>query len=363
MANPSNMFYEMIGRLFSRAQMRRLGGMLESAGVDYVPEAFAGLAVVLCIFSFSLAYAAFSEAAPLRGFLMKMLLIAAPGITISYPETFLLFTFAFTFAVSISLILLVIYVFLLLRADARRRKVEDVLPDFLSLSAANVRAGMTIDQALWYAAKPEFGILSDEVAIVAKKAFGGVPFNQAIDYLGERFNSKLIRRSVSLLKQGLASGGKMADILERTADDARNMQVLRKEISTSLLMYIIFIVFAGAIGTPFLFAISGKLVTILENAFATAIPQVSGQAPGASSFRGGLITPSTPSISGADFFLFTILCTIMTTVFSALIIGVISKGSKRDGVPYIPFLLAISLILFFVVSGALDSFLSGITYA
>lgn len=361
MANPNNMFYEMIGRLFSRSQMRKLGGALESAGVDYVPEAFAGLVVVLCIFSFVATYAIFSEVAPLRGFLLKMLLIGIPSITFSYPEAFLLFAFIFSFAVSFSLILLIIYVFLLLRADARRRKVEDVLPDFLSLSAANVRAGMTIDQALWYAAKPEFGILSDEVATVAKKSFGGVPFNQAIDYLGERFNSKLVRRSVALLKQGLASGGKMADILERTADDARQMATLRKEISTSLLMYIIFIVFAGAIGTPFLFAISGKLVGILENAFASAIPQVSAQTTGAQ-FRGGLITPSAPSISGADFFLFTILCTIMTTVFSALIIGVISKGSKRDGVPYIPFLLAISLLLFFVVSGALDSFLAGITY-
>lgn len=361
MASPNNMFYEMVGRLFSRVQMRKLGAMLESAGVDYVPEAFAGLMVVLCVFGFVFTFALFSEVAPLRGFLMKMLIIAATGLTVAYPEAFILFTILFSFILSLALILLVIYVFLLLRADARRRKVEDVLPDFLSLSAANVRAGMTIDQALWYAAKPEFGILSDEVSIVAKKAFGGVPFNQAIDYLGERFNSKLVRRSVALLKQGLASGGKLADILERTADDARKMATLRKEISTSLLMYIIFIVFAGAIGTPFLFAISGKLVAILENAFSTSIPQTSAS-PGASAFSGGLITPSSPSISGADFFLFTILSTVMTTIFSALIIGVISKGSKRDGVPYIPFLLAISLTLFFVVSGALDAFLSGITY-
>ena len=358
----TNMFYEMIGRLFSRQQMRKLGLLLESSGVDYVPEAFAGLAVVLCVFAFLLTYSFFSIIAPLRGFLFKICILASPDLTIAYPEFFLLVSVLFSLALSFTLVLLIVYVFLLLRADARRRQVEDVLPDFLSLSAANVRAGMTIDQALWYAAKPEFGLLSDEVAIVAKKSFGGVPFNQAIDYLGDRFNSKLIRRSVALIKQGLASGGKLADILERTADDARAMSALRKEISTSLLMYIIFIIFAGAIGTPFLFAVSGKLVTILENAFTSSIPQVTSQNSGVSQLRGGLIAPSKPTISSADFFLFTILTTIMTTVFSALIIGVISKGSKRDGVPYIPFLLAISLILFFVISGALDAFLSGITY-
>ncbi|MCX6772660.1 MAG: type II secretion system F family protein [Candidatus Micrarchaeota archaeon] len=357
-----NMFYEMIGRLFSRQQMRKLGLLLESSGVDYVPEAFAGLMVVFSIFGFVITYSLFSLVPQLRGFLFKMCLMGMESLTTTYPEFVLIVSVLFSLALSLSLIGMIIYVFLLLRADERRRRVEDVLPDFLSLAASNVRAGMTIDQALWYAAKPEFGLLSVEVSIVAKKSFGGVPFNQAIDYLTERFNSKLIRRSVALIKQGLASGGKLADILERTAEDARHMAALRKEISTSLLMYIIFIVFAGAIGTPFLFAVSGKLVGILETAFASAIPTTSA-AGGSGAFAGSMITPSKPSISSADFFLFTVLCTIMTTVFSALIIGVISKGSKRDGVPYIPFLLAISLVLFFVISGALDAFLAGITYA
>ena len=202
-----NMFYEMIGRLFSRQQMRKLGLLLESSGVDYVPEAFAGLVVVLCIFGFLITYSIFTVVPQLRGFLFKMCLVVAEGVTASYPEFFILVSFLFSLALSLSLIGLIIYVYLLLRADARRRKVEDVLPDFLSLSASNVRAGMTIDQALWYAAKPEFGLLSEEVSIVAKKSFGGVPFNQSIDYLTERFNSKLIRRSVALIKQGLASGG------------------------------------------------------------------------------------------------------------------------------------------------------------
>ena len=34
----------------------------------------------------------------------------------------------------------------------------------------------------------------------------------------------------------------------------------------------------------------------------------------------------------------------MTAVFSSLIIGIISKGSKRDGIPYIPFLLVASFL-------------------
>jgi archaellum biogenesis protein FlaJ (TadC family) len=165
-----------------------------------------------------------------------------------------------------------------------------------------------------------------------------------------------MRRTVALIKQGIASGGKLADILERTAEDTREMQVLRKEISTSLLMYVIFIVFAGAIGTPFLFAISSKLVGIIEGVFATQ--QFSDV--DTSAYSTSLVMPSKPLITSAEFFIFTMLSCAMTAIFSSLIIGVISKGSKKDGMAYLPFLLIGSMTIFFVVSYLLDTLLSNI---
>ena len=353
----SNMFYEMVGRLFSRAQMRKLGLLLESAGLDFVPEAFAGFMVVLAIVLSLLSGIAFSLLPFARGLLLRACMFLSPGLTVSSPDFYLVVSALLCVFLAVAGLLLVVYVWLLLRADDRRRRVEEVLPDFLSLSAANVRAGMTIDQAMWYAAKPEFGVLADEVSIVAKKTFGGVPFNEAIDYLGDRFNSRPIRRAVALIKQGLASGGKLADILERTAEDARQMHVLRKEIAASLTMYIIFIVFAGALGTPFLFAISGKLISMLSGIFA-ALPStpVSSFAFASTLF----ISTSQPAISSSDFFLFTILSCSVTAIFSSLIIGIISKGSKREGIPYIPFLLAASLAVFFIASAMLASVLANV---
>jgi flagellar protein FlaJ len=348
--------YESIGRIFSRSQTRQLGHLLEAAGMDFVPEAFAGFMVVLCAATSLFAYLLFAGAAPLRNFLFSLSLMILPGPTISSPDFFNAFAAAFSLLLATGLACLAAYVSLLMMADARRRKVEDVLPDFLSLSAANVRAGMTIDQAMWYAAKPEYGILSDEVSTVAKKAFGGVPFNQAIDNLSERFSSKPVRRAVALIKQGIASGGKLADILERTAEDARDMQNLRKEISTSLLMYVIFIVFAGAVGTPFLFAISGKLVDIIEGVFSThQFSDIS-----TSGYSSSLVMPTKPLITASDFFIFAVLSCILTAVFSSLIIGVISKGSKKDGVSVLPFLLGASLLIFFLMGMLLDMLLSNI---
>ncbi|MCX8197891.1 MAG: type II secretion system F family protein [Candidatus Micrarchaeota archaeon] len=346
--------YEIIGRLFSRQQMRRLGSFLESSGLSIIPEAFAGFIVIICLLSSALLYLLLISIGELRNFLFRLVSFVSFDLVLYSPWFFQAFVAAFSLAAATAGICLVSYVALLLMAESRRRKVEEVLPDFLSLSASNVRAGMTIDQAMWYAAKPEFGILSYEVSIVSKKTFGGVPFNTAIDYLAERFNSKPVKRAVALIKQGMASGGQLADILERTAEDSRHMQMLRKEISASLLMYVIFIIFAGAIGTPFLFAISGKLVQMLEGVFSS----LPAQQPASSSIASPYIMPSKPPVSSEDFFIFTMLSSIMTAVFSAMIIGVISKGGKKDGVPYVPALIIFSLAVFFLVSWALDSMLS-----
>ena len=348
--------YEMVGRIFSRGQTRQLGHLLEAAGMDFVPEAFAGFVVIICALSTILTYLLFISVVPLRSALFQLALMVSPDLVVSSPDFLTGFAAIFSLVLASGIICLAAYVSLLLMADERRRRVEDVLPDFLSLSASNVRAGMTIDQAMWYAAKPEFGILSDEVATLAKKAFGGVPFNTAIDQLTERFNSKAIRRTVALIKQGIASGGKLADILERTAEDTRQMASLRKEISTSLIMYVIFIVFAGAIGTPFLFAISGKLVALIEGVFLN----ISFSDVSTAGYSGSFIMPTKPLITSSEFFIFTVLCCIMTAIFSSLIIGVISKGSKKDGMAYLPVLLIGSLVVFFLMGFLLDTVLSNI---
>ncbi|VVC02237.1 Type II secretion system (T2SS), protein F [uncultured archaeon] len=355
----ANMAYEMIGRMFSRTQIRGLAGMLDSAGIDFIAEAFAGIVVIACVLASILAYFVSISVEPVRSLLFRVALLISSDLTVSSAAFFSAIAVLASVLAAAGCICLGVYVALLLMADSRRRKVEEVMPDFLSLSAANVRAGMTIDQAMWYAAKPEFGILSVEVSTVAKRTFGGVPFNKAIDHLAERFNSKPVRRTVALIKQGIASGGQIADILERTADDARQMRILRKEISASLLMYVIFIVFAGAIGTPFLFAISGNLVAIIEGVFLS-MPASSGTAA-ASTGLSSFAMPSKPTVSSADFFIFTILTSIITAIFSSLIIGVISKGSKKDGVAYLPFLLIISLTIFFVVNYFLEGFLANVS--
>ena len=86
----ASVVYEMIGRLFSRVQMRKLGGLLEAAGVDFVPEAFAGFMVVTGAVLSLLAYFLLSSFAETRGLLYRLSAFLWPDVAASSPDFFIL---------------------------------------------------------------------------------------------------------------------------------------------------------------------------------------------------------------------------------------------------------------------------------
>ncbi|MFQ6055173.1 MAG: type II secretion system F family protein, partial [Methanosarcinales archaeon] len=126
------------------------------------------------------------------------------------------------------------------------------LPDVLQLISANVRAGMTVDKAIWLSARPEFGILEEEVRKVGAKTMGGKPINLALKEMSKKIKSKILDRTVKLIIEGIESGGDLAKLLDETSSNIRTTQSLRKEIRSSVMMYSIFILFAAVLGAPML---------------------------------------------------------------------------------------------------------------
>ncbi len=342
-------FFDKFGRALSRPQIRGVETLLKSAGLAIKPEVFAGfffsacivLAIALSLFLFTIPQVRGAAGATASA----LSLPRDPGIL------FILLSIA-SALLAIVCIFLLLYSYLSFLTESRRRLVDSVLPDFLVLASANIRAGMSMDQALWQAAKPEFGIFSNEVEASAKRTFAGEPFDSSLDTLASRFDSRLLKRTVSLIKQSMSTGGKTAEVLEETAKDARNMQIIGKEISSSLLMYVIFVVFAAVLGAPFLLAVSHNLLSVLSQVFARMPPT-----PPTQGFS--MLSLSKPPFTPDDFFLFSIGVIICTSLVSALIIGTIQKGSKWQGAKYIPFLIGFSLITFFAVKQALSGLLPG----
>lgn len=375
------MNFEVVGRFVPREYIKRFGRMLASAGMEISPEHLMGaliiasiaLSLIFAILLYNLEYTNHYLFVVtkmifdiLKGYGVNVDLTTLEGQT-TFVTVMLLLDVIISLILGPAVIFLGMYTIIILRIDQRRQKVEEVLPDFLLLAAANVRAGMTIDQALWYAAKPEFGTLALEVELVARRVFAGQPFDQAIDLLAERLESRSVRRAVALIKQGIASGGEIAQVLERTGDEARKMHMIRKEIATSLLMYIIFITFAASVATPFLFAISHLLLVNLET-IVVKLPSTDINSLGVNTQSyGGLVGLATifhfgqMPITSDQFMLFAVFAILVTSIFSSLIIGVIRHGSKVRGIRYIPFMLTISYIVFILSEGILKTVLQAIS--
>lgn len=346
---------ESLGRLFSRDQIRALGRQIHAAGVFVSPEAFAGYLVATMITAILFLTAVLYFLPSSNLYFSKVVAGALAGIQPSVFLINLLVPFVI-FAFSALVLSLAVYftasAVLILRSEARKNAIEAVLPEFLTLVGANVRAGMTLDQAMWYAARPEFGLLSVEVRTVIKGVFSGEPFNSALDRLSERFDSRILQRTLSLMKQASATGGEVAKIFEMTSSDARETAMLKKDIAATLLMYEIFVLFAACIGAPFLFAVMSRLITSVQTSFAyapSAIPQSVGML--------AMQMPTTPTITPADFFYFSIAVIALNTLISAFIVGIIRTGSRKEGLKYFPVMLIVAYLLYWIVALSLESFL------
>ncbi|MEW6528541.1 MAG: type II secretion system F family protein [Candidatus Micrarchaeota archaeon] len=347
------MKFENFGRIFSREWIQILRKRIHSAGVTVLPEAFAGYLVILSLTATFFLTVMFSLLPATQKYFLSLIGTFIPPL-ISQPIALNIMAVITIFVLSLLFIIFIIYVLvsaaLILLTEARKNAVEAMLPDFLTLISANVRAGMTLDQAIWYAAKPEFGILSVEVKNVIKGTFSGESLSSTLDKLDERFDSKILERTIALIKQASVTGGEIAKILEMTATDARETAVLRKDIASSMVIYEIFILFSATLGAPFLFAVVNKLLGILEKSFSFEVQTtIEGMS---------FIKPSTPLVTSNDFFYFSLVTIFITVLISSLIVGVVRTSSKNQGLKYFPFMIVIAYLIYFLVSAVLESFFS-----
>lgn len=253
----------------------------------------------------------------------------------------------------VRMILWAIFYFVVdLKIFKRRLALEEVLPDFLMLTSSNINAGMPIDQALWFAVRPRFGILAKEIEEVAKTTLVGDDLKDALITFTKKYDSLVLKRSINLLLVGIESGGRVAVIINKIALDIQNSRSFKKEMAASVTTYVIFISFATVAAAPFLFALSNQLLAVIIKIMGGISTDNSGSGPG--------FTFDASAISLADFNIFAMATLTMTSIFSAMIISIIKKGNIKEGLNYIPSFVVTSLILYLIASKILSFFLGGL---
>jgi len=256
---------------------------------------------------------------------------------------YLLIAWVIIFFIVMGFSWLIIYVYLDLKIYQRTKDIEEVLPDFLQLASANISAGMPVDQALWFAVRPNFGVLAKEIEDVAKSTIAGEDLEKALLGFTQRYKSLILKRSINLMIEGMRAGGEMADLLSRIALDIQETKLMRKEIAASVMTYVIFISFATIFAAPFLFALSTQLLSIVQGIMSELdLSKISS-----GSFN---MNASGDSIKIRDFRIFSVLILVVSSIFSASIVSVIRRGNVKDGVKLIPTFVVVSLVLYFIAN-------------
>lgn len=229
----------------------------------------------------------------------------------------------------------------ILTIEKRARFVETVLPDALQLMAANSRAGHIPSRALMLSARKEFGPLCEAIKIAGKEMLTGKSLDESLMVIPKFIKSDILEKSIKLIIEGSKSGGQLAELLEQNAEDIRRKQGIAKEVRANVTMYVIFIGFAGCVGAPMLYALSGFLTsTISKLGEIATMPEEFASQTTFLQFSGLTITDE-------FLFYFSIIAIFITTFFAGLLIGSISTGSEKGGIKYTPILMLVAYAIFF----------------
>jgi archaeal flagellar protein FlaJ len=226
------------------------------------------------------------------------------------------------------------------------RDIEKYWPDALKLIADTMKSGSSLDFSLREVAVSDFGPLSVEINNAIRRLEMGDTMYVALGYLSLKIDSKIVRRTITLIQEALRTGAQLADVLEEIANDTKQLFRVKKERQTRTMLQTIFIVAASAIVAPFIFGmakvIAGFLTDIATNA-------------GIGTVESTMIAVDTQK---TIFLLLDIYIVIEIFAASAMI-SMMREGDLSFIVLFFPVLVTIGYIVYFIAQFALNSMLAG----
>ena len=284
----------------------------------------------------------------------RQILLISFIITAIFSSIFYFININMAFGILIYILLNIFFYYKVsLKAITRIKQMETVFPDVISLMASNLRAGITIDKAFVMSARKEFAPLDIEILATGKEIATGRDILFSLESMSKRIDSEKISKVIMLIISGLKAGGNISDLLEQTASNMKEKEVIEKKAASTILMYVIFIFFAVAVGAPILFGLSSVLVEIIINLTANLPDMATMQTQLPFTFSEIPIT--------VNFVIYFSLAFILVSdLISCLVIGLINKGNGKTGLKYFLPLLIISYSIFFAVRTILSGMLLNI---
>lgn len=285
---------------------------------------------------------------PILNILFKANLNFDPIITVALMIVFAVLGFFGTLAL--------FYLHISYVIDGRKKMVENILPDFLFLVGNNLKSGMTPFYAFRSAVRPEFGPLSEEIQIATQKSLGVDSFSVSLRNIANRIDSKVLADTTKFFSQAISAGGKLALLIETSANDIKQTNQLKRELVTSTRMYTLFIVFVVVIASPMLLAVSVQFLNILGG-----IQQQTGSLSTSGSGMSSPIGLAGGGISITPDFMITMGYIIITvnSILASIFVGVLGGGKIRDGLKFAPIMVIVGIVLFLILVNAVGALVGG----
>ncbi len=210
----NNKFYRLVGRVFKAKLLNKLVDKI--ANMDLSVTLMRDLDAANIPLSTKQFIAVSLFASFLASLFLALLafLVSLPDLTTSILSFFLVFIAAFPASFFVAM------KWPGSTAKKRGREIDKVLPFALRHMATELKAGVSIHDAMRDIVKSDYGILSQEFDRTLQDIDKGMTTEDAIQSLAERSPSDGLARAALHMVRALRIGGNLADILSEVAEDA-----------------------------------------------------------------------------------------------------------------------------------------------
>lgn len=252
------------------------------------------------------------------------------------------------------------YLSLKLRSENKKRRTEKQIPDALRLVSSNIKSGQTLEKSFLMASRDEFKPFSSQLEITANEMYSGLSIRKSLENLRRRTRSSLFEDTITLLIDGVKSGGDKAKLMQISAEEIEESLELRKKIRSDVRMYSIFILIVVVVAAPILFSISVELSDQTSEIWEDSeIENIEQSGPGAADQPLDLSFEE-PDADIGLFYNFSIVALILLNGFASFIIAEIRGGKLTNGFKWSPVFILVSLCIFLTSQRLLSSLLGSV---
>ncbi len=223
------------------------------------------------------------------------------------------------------------------KADKRRGAIEETLPDALHHMSVAVRTGLVLESVIQEVSEAEYGPLSEEFARVTVEIRRGRPLKSAMMAFAYRTNSMQIQRSMTMILEGMESGGPIADILDEISDDMRAVRAIQRERKSLTSQQTSFLGMASLIAGPF---VMGTVA---------ALPAIMLKVAGEGQFPEKILTDLVGVVGALTFYVFA------QAFAGGIMMGVVMYGDMKKGLKFAFPMGIIAYIVFVIVKFIMPS--------